>query len=56
MTGRVFSSGGFDYSKWRATTVVKTLPGALVRQGVYRDPYVGTNKDANPDSFSKTSP
>jgi exo-1,4-beta-D-glucosaminidase len=54
--GERISAAGFDDGQWRSTTVPTTVLGALVRHGVYPDPYVGTNNNAIPDSFSETSP
>ncbi len=54
--GKGFSTAGFEDGAWRSTTVPTTVLGALVRHGVYPDPYAGANNDAIPDSFSETSP
>lgn len=54
--GARFSTPGFDAGKWLATTVPTTVLGALVRHGIYPDPYVGTNNNAIPDIYSETSP
>ncbi len=51
--GAAVSRPGFDAAGWYPTSVPTTVLGALVRQGVYPDPYVGLNNmlipDASPD-------
>jgi len=48
--GAAISQPGFDAAKWFTTTAPTTVLGALVRHGVYPDPYVGTNNMLIPDA------
>src|SRR5437899_12493573 len=41
--GAVLSAPGFTPHGWRAATVPTTVFSALVKAGVYPDPYFGTN-------------
>ena len=41
--GAAFSRAGFPASGWYRTSVPTTALGTLIRQGLYPDPYVGTN-------------
>ncbi len=54
--GARFSMAGFKPAGWYATTVPTTVLGALVRKGVYPDPYIGTNNDRIPDASVPGSP
>ncbi len=54
--GARISTAGFDARKWYATSVPTTVLGALVRAGVYPDPYVGRNNDRIPDASAAGSP
>jgi len=48
--GRKISSGKFQPKEWYPTTVPTTVLAALVRNGVYPDPYVGLNNMKIPDA------
>lgn len=54
--GDRFSSVQFHPHGWYRTSVPTTVLGALVRQGVYPDPYIGANDDAIPDASAPNSP
>lgn len=47
--GASFSMPGFKTVNWYSTTVPTTALGTLVRNGVYPDPYIGTNRMRIPD-------
>ena len=49
MEGSAVSQVGFTPQGWFTTTVPTTVLGALVRHGVYPDPYIGTNNMLIPD-------
>ena len=48
--GAAFSRAGFPAAGWYRTSVPTTALGTLVRQGLYPDPYVGTNNLRIPDA------
>ena len=48
--GATLSSPGVDTSGWAATSVPATVLTALVRNGVYPNPYVGLNNTRIPDA------
>jgi len=54
--GAQFSTAGFHAPGWYGTTVPTTVLGALVRLGVYPDPYIGNNNDRIPDASAPDSP
>jgi len=54
--GARFSTADFDADGWYGTTVPTTVLGALVRLGVYPDPYIGDNNDRIPDASAQGSP
>ena len=54
--GARFSTVTFKPEGWYTTTVPTTVLGALVLQGVYPDPYIGTNNDRIPDASVPGSP
>ena len=54
--GERFSTTEFHPVGWYKTTVPTTVLGALVRDGVYPDPYIGTNNDKIPDASKPSSP
>lgn len=54
--GARFSDPAFDPVHWYPTTVPTTVLGALVRLGVYPDPYVAGNNDKIPDASDPGSP
>jgi len=47
-TGAEISRPGFDVSGWQPTSVPSTVLAALVRNGVYQDPYFGRNLERIP--------
>jgi exo-1,4-beta-D-glucosaminidase len=47
-TGAEISQPGFDVSGWQPTSVPSTVLAALVRNGVYEDPYFGRNLEQIP--------
>ena len=52
--GAVFSQPGFsDAPAWYSTTVPTTTQAALIRSGVYPDPYVSLNNMLIPDACSE---
>lgn len=54
--GEQFSSVHFHPDAWYRTSVPTSVLGALVRLGVYPDPYIGTNNDKIPDASAPNSP
>ncbi|HXW14155.1 MAG TPA: glycoside hydrolase family 2 protein [Terriglobia bacterium] len=54
--GAEFSTANFGAEGWFGTTVPTTVLGALVRLGVYPDPYIGNNNDRIPDTSAPDSP
>lgn len=44
--GEKISIAGYDTSRWYSATVPSTVLGALVKAGVYRDPYFGRNLES----------
>jgi hypothetical protein len=54
--GAQFSASGFRAEGWYGTTVPTTVLSALVRLGVYPDPYIGNNNDRIPDASAADSP
>jgi exo-1,4-beta-D-glucosaminidase len=48
--GSEFSRSAFDVGDWYQTSVPTTVLGALIRHGVYPDPYVGLNNLRIPDA------
>jgi exo-1,4-beta-D-glucosaminidase len=54
--GQSFSTPGFRADGWYRTSVPTTVLGALVRLGVYPDPYVGDNNNRIPDANTPGSP
>jgi hypothetical protein len=54
--GARFSTARFRAEGWYRTTVPTTVLGALVRLGVYPDPYIGNNNDRIPDASAQDSP
>jgi beta-galactosidase/beta-glucuronidase len=54
--GGRFSTFGFKPEGWYRTTVPTTVLGALVRSGVYPDPYMGANNDSIPDASAPGNP
>ena len=54
--GKQFSDPGFQPQQWYATSVPITVLGALVRAGIYPDPYVGRNNERIPDASEENSP
>jgi exo-1,4-beta-D-glucosaminidase len=46
--GAEISRAGFDVSGWQPTSVPSTVLAALVRNGVYQDPYFGRNLERIP--------
>lgn len=54
--GELFSTTEFHPVNWYQTSVPTTVLGALVRAGVYPDPYIGTNNDKIPDASNPASP
>ncbi len=47
-TGEQVSAVGFDVSKWHRTNLPNTAVGALVDDGTYKDPMMGTNLKSLP--------
>jgi exo-1,4-beta-D-glucosaminidase len=47
-SGAEISQTGFDVSDWQPTAVPSTVLAALVRNGVYEDPYFGRNLERIP--------
>ena len=47
-TGEQVSTVGFDVSKWHRTNLPNTAVGALVDDGTYKDPMMGTNLKSLP--------
>jgi beta-galactosidase/beta-glucuronidase len=54
--GAQFSTVAFKPEGWYGTTVPTTVLGALVRRGLYPDPYIGTNNDVIPDASAPGNP
>lgn len=54
--GAQFSTVAFKPDGWYRTTVPTTVLGALVRLGIYPDPYTGINNDGIPDASAPGSP
>lgn len=48
--GKLVSTAGFASDNWYPTSVPTTVLSALVANGVYQNPYVGTNNMRIPDS------
>lgn len=53
--GAMISKDGFDDSSWFTTSVPTTVLNALVRNGVYPDPYDGMNNLLIPDAHPEYS-
>jgi hypothetical protein len=52
-SGEQISSGGYSTSGWYDATVPGTVLANLVDQGVYPDPYFGTNLKSIPEELNK---
>ena len=50
--GKTISSLGFDQAGWFPASVPTTVLAALVKNGVYPDPYYGTNMDSLPGAIT----
>jgi len=46
--GKTISTSGYESERWYPTTVPATVMGVLVENGVYPDPYFGTNIESIP--------
>ena len=54
MDGCKLSTNNIDTNSWHKTEVPSTILGSLVKNGVYKDPYLGTNLKKIPTEQFKT--